>query len=134
MSVFPRRHPQLETAMLATEYQPPGPSLAMYADLCSGCNWVKHSRGPSDEAHRSRRRALRGDTGLITESSTASPAQLSVAGSDTRETDTLNEGVVLDSTAGPPLVTSSSPRTVVGAHWLAVLKMVTTIRFHGELS
>ena len=58
----------------------------------------------------------------------------SVGGGDTFGTDTLNEGFVLDWTAAPPLLSSISPRTVVGALVVAVLKIVTTIRFHGELS
>jgi len=58
----------------------------------------------------------------------------SVAGGDTLGTDSLNEGFVLDSTADPPLFTSTSPSTVVGALVVAVLKTVTTIRFHGDLS
>ena len=55
-------------------------------------------------------------------------------GADTLGTDTLKEGFVFESTAGPPLRTSISPRTVVGALVVALLKIVTTIRFHGELS
>jgi hypothetical protein len=39
----------------------------------------------------------------------------------------LNEGVVLDWTTGPPLLTSTSPRIVVGALDVAVLKMATTM-------
>jgi hypothetical protein len=55
-------------------------------------------------------------------------------GADTLGTDTLKEGFVFDSTAGPPLRTSISPRTAVGALVVALLKIVTTIRFHGALS
>jgi hypothetical protein len=58
----------------------------------------------------------------------------SVGGGDTLGTDILNEGFVLDSTAGPPLFSSTSPRICVGALVVADLKIVTTIRFHGELS
>ena len=53
---------------------------------------------------------------------------------DTLGTDTLNDGFVFESTAGPPLRSSISPRTVVGALAVALLKIVTTIRFQGELS
>jgi hypothetical protein len=55
-------------------------------------------------------------------------------GADTFGTDTLKEGFVFESTAEPPLRTSTSPRTAVGAIDVALLKIVTTIRFHGELS
>jgi len=55
-------------------------------------------------------------------------------GADTLGTDTLKEGFAFESIAGPPLRTSISPRTVVGALVVALLKMVTTIRFHGALS
>jgi hypothetical protein len=55
-------------------------------------------------------------------------------GADTLGTDTLKEGFVFESIAGPPLRTSMSPRIAVGALVVALLKMVTTIRFHGALS
>ena len=55
-------------------------------------------------------------------------------GADTFGTDTLKEGFVFESTAGPPFRTSISPRTVVAARVVALLKIVMTIRFHGELS
>lgn len=56
------------------------------------------------------------------------------AGGDTFGTDTLNDGLVLDSTAAPARLTSMSPSTVVGALVVAILKIVMTIRFQGELS
>ena len=49
-------------------------------------------------------------------------------------TDILKEGFVFESIAGQLLRTSISPRTAVGALVVALLKMVTTIRFHGALS
>jgi len=55
-------------------------------------------------------------------------------GADTLGTDTLKDGFVFESMAGPPLLSSISPRTVVGELVVALLKTVTTIRFHGELS
>jgi len=55
-------------------------------------------------------------------------------GADTLGTVTVKEGFVFESIAGPPLRTSISPRTAVGALVVALLKMVTTIRFHGALS
>ena len=57
-----------------------------------------------------------------------------VVGADTLGTDTLKDGFVFESTAGPPLRSSISPRTVAGALAVALLKIVTTIRVHGELS
>ena len=53
---------------------------------------------------------------------------------DTLGTDILKEGFVFEPIAGQPLRTSISPRTAVGALVVALLKMVTTIRFHGALS
>jgi hypothetical protein len=53
---------------------------------------------------------------------------------DTLGTDTLKDGFVFESTAGPPLRSSISPRAVVGALAVALRKIVTTIRFQGELS
>jgi len=61
-------------------------------------------------------------------------ARVCDVGAETLGTDTLNEGFVFESTAGPPLRTSISPRTVVGMLGVALLKIVTTIRSHGELS
>jgi hypothetical protein len=55
-------------------------------------------------------------------------------GADTLGTDTLKEGCVFESTAGPPLRASISPRTRVATLVVALLKIVMTIRFHGELS
>jgi hypothetical protein len=57
-----------------------------------------------------------------------------VVGADTLGTRTPEDGFVFESTAGPPLRSSISPRTVVGALAVALLKSVTTIRFQGELS
>ena len=57
-----------------------------------------------------------------------------VVGPDTFGTDTLKDGFVFESTAGPPLRSSISPTSVVGALAVALLKIVTTIRFQGELS
>lgn len=57
-----------------------------------------------------------------------------LVGADTFGTDTLKDGFVFESAAGPPLRSSISPTTVVGALAVAVLKIVTTIRFQGELS
>jgi hypothetical protein len=39
----------------------------------------------------------------------------------------LNDGVVFDSTAGPPRLSSTSPTTVVGVVAVGALKIVTTI-------
>jgi hypothetical protein len=60
--------------------------------------------------------------------------QVCVVEADTLGTDTLKDGFVFESTAGPPLRSSISPRTVVGALAVALLKIVTTTRFQGELS
>jgi hypothetical protein len=57
-----------------------------------------------------------------------------VVGADTLGTDTLKAGFVFESTAGPPLRSSISPRTVVGALAVALLNIVTAIGFQGELS
>ena len=57
-----------------------------------------------------------------------------VVEADTLGTATLKDGSVFESTAGPPLRSSISPRTVVGALAVALLKIVTTIRLKGELS
>ena len=57
-----------------------------------------------------------------------------VVGADTLGTDTLKDGFVFEFTAGPPLRSSISPRTVAGALAVALPKIVTTIRFQGELS
>jgi hypothetical protein len=43
---------------------------------------------------------------------------------DSLETDTLNEGFVFESTAAPPLRTSTSPRTVMTALVVALLNIV----------
>ena len=55
-------------------------------------------------------------------------------GADTLGTDTLKDGFVFESMAGPPLLSSISPRTVAGELVVALLKIVTTIRFHSALS
>ena len=55
-------------------------------------------------------------------------------GADTLGTDTLKEGFVFESITGPLLRSSISPRTVVGELVVALLKIVSTIRFHGALS
>jgi hypothetical protein len=57
-----------------------------------------------------------------------------VVGADALGTDILKDGLVFESTAGPPLRSSISPTTVAGALAVALLKIVTTIRFQGELS
>ena len=57
-----------------------------------------------------------------------------VVGADTLGTDTLKDGFVFESIGAPPLLSSISPRIVVGVLLVALLKIVTTIRFQGELS
>ena len=66
----------------------------------------------------------------FTQSSTLSPARSEAATLFDRH---LERGIRLGLDRGTPLLTSISPRTVV-ALVVAILKIVTTIRFHGELS